>query len=214
MAKAILAQKLGMTQIFQGDIVVPVTVMKAGPCVVTQLKVSDRDGYEAVQVGFGDVKADKVNKPVTGHYEKSHVVPRRHLAELPLPPADYMTGQQIKADIFAEGDHADVTGVSKGKGFAGVIKRHGFAGGPAAHGSRFHRAPGAIGQCATPSRVFKGKKLPGRMGHEQVTAQNLLVVSVDPEQDLIMLRGSVPGPKGSLVMIKESVKVRKGRASR
>lgn len=212
MAKAIMAKKLGMTQIFKGDVVVPVTVLKAGPCVVTQLKVTDEDGYDAVQVGFGEVKPNKVNKPMTGHFESNHLVPRRYLAELPLAPEDYITGQEIKVDIFCEGDHTDVTGISKGKGFAGVIKRHGFSGGPASHGSRFHRAPGSIGQCATPSRVFKGKKLPGRMGGEKVTAQNLLVVGVDSEQNLLMVKGAVPGPKGSLVMIRESVKVRQGRA--
>lgn len=208
--KAIIGEKLGMTQLFKDDLVIPVTVLKAGPCVVTQLKVVEKDGYPAVQVGFGEVKAERMNSPMRGHVRKSNSTPRT-LAELPLDPASYKTGQKILVDVFEEGDRADVTGVSKGKGFAGVIKRHGFHGGPASHGAHFHRAPGSVGQCATPSRVFKGKKLPGRMGNERVTALNLLVVGVDRDKNLLLLKGSVPGPRGSVVMIRESVKSKRKR---
>lgn len=214
MAKAILGEKLGMTQVFKGNLVIPVTVLKAGPCVVTSLKVREKDGYEAVQLGFGDIKPDRVNQPMTGHFKKANCPPQRWLSEVPLSPGEYKTGQKIRVDIFVEGDRTDVTGVSKGKGFAGVIKRHGFHGGPASHGSRFHRAPGAIGQCATPSRVFKGKKLPGRMGGNTVTAQDLLVVGVDREKNLLLLKGAVPGPKGSVVLIRESVKGRKKKTGK
>jgi len=209
MEKAILGEKLGMTQLLRDDRVIPVTVLRAGPCVVTLLRESSKDGYEAVQLGFGRMKPERANRPMTGHFRKAGTEPLRFLAEVPLDPKRFKTGQKIRvADVFAEGDRADVTGVSKGKGFAGVIKRHGFAGGPASHGAHFHRAPGAVGQCATPSRVFRGKKLPGRMGGERVTTQNLLVVGVDRERDLMLVRGSVPGPKGALVLIRESVKVK------
>lgn len=209
MTKAILAEKLGMTQLMREDVMIPVTVLKAGPCVVTQLKVMERDGYEAVQLGFREAKPRKTNQPMVGHFKKANCPPQKFVAEVALSPSDYKTGQKIKCDIFAEGDRTDISGVSKGKGTAGVIKRHGFKGGPAGHGSRFHRAPGAIGQCATPSRVFKGKKLPGRMGAAHVTSQNLLVVGVDKDRDLLLVRGAVPGPRGSVVVIKESVKGKK-----
>jgi len=214
MTKAILGEKLGMTQIFKGDLVIPVTVLKAGPCVVTQVKVGEKDGYEAVQLGYGDVKPERVNQPMTGHFKKANCDPMRFLAEVPLSTSDYRAGQKVKVDIFAEGDRADVSGVSKGKGFAGVVKRWGFAGGPASHGSRFHRTPGSIGACATPSRVFKGKKMPGRMGTDNVTVQNLLVVGVDRERDLLLLKGAVPGPRGSLLVIRESVKGRKKQSGK
>jgi len=214
MTKAILGEKLGMTQIFKEDLAIPVTVLKAGPCVVTQVKVSEKDGYEAVQLGYGDVKPDRVNQPMKGHFKKANCEPLRFLAEVPLSASDYRAGQKVKVGIFAEGDRADVSGVSKGKGFAGVVKRWGFAGGPASHGSRFHRAPGAIGACATPSRVFKGKKLPGRMGTDNVTVQNLLVVGVDQERNLLLLKGAVPGPRGSLLVIRESVKGRKKQSGK
>lgn len=214
MEKAILGEKLGMTQLFKEDVLIPVTVIKAGPCVVTQLKKSDRDGYEAVQLGYGELKPEKANMPMKGHFKKANVPPQRFLAEVPLSPGDYKTGQKIRVDIFEEGDRTDVSGVSKGKGFAGVVKRHGFAGGPASHGSRFHRAPGAIGQCATPSRVFKGRKLPGRMGGQQVTARNLLVVQVDKERNLLLLRGAVPGPRGSLVVVRASSKTARAKGKR
>lgn len=209
MEKAILGEKLGMTQLLREDRVIPVTVLRAGPCVVTLLRSRERDGYEAVQLGYGRMKPERANMPTQGHFRKAGSEPLKFLAEVPLDPKRFKQGQKIRAaDVFVEGDRADVTGVSKGKGFAGVIKRWGFAGGPASHGAHFHRAPGAVGQCATPSRVFKGKKLPGRMGGERVTTQNLLVVGVDRERDLILVRGSVPGPKGALVLIRESVKVK------
>ncbi len=206
MEKAIIGEKLGMTQVVKDDLMIPVTVIKAGPCVVTQLKSNENDGYESVQLGFGTIKADRTNKPLTGHFKKAGTEPTRVLAELQLDPAVYKTGQKIRVDIFAEGDRADITGVSKGKGFAGVVKRWGFAGGPASHGARFHRTPGSIGQCATPSRVFKGKKMPGRMGSDRVTVQNLLVVGVDRDKDLLLVKGAVPGAKGTVVLIRESVK--------
>lgn len=209
MQKAILGEKLGMTQVFKEDLMVPVTVIKAGPCVVTQIKSMESDGYRAVQLGFGRKKASRAGEPLKGHLKKSNSEPVRVLAEVELDPDSYKTGQRIRVNIFEEGDRADITGVSRGKGFAGVVKRHGFAGGPASHGGRFHRAPGAIGQCATPSRVFKGKKLPGRMGGERVTVQNLLVVGVDADRDLLLVRGAVPGPKGSVVLVRESIKGKK-----
>jgi large subunit ribosomal protein L3 len=214
MTKAILGEKLGMTQLLREDAVIPVTVLRAGPCVVTQLKSKERDGYEAVQLGYGEVKPERVNSPMQGHFKKANCPPQRFLAEVPLDPGEFRPGQKIKVDVFEEGDRTDVTGISKGKGFAGVIKRWGFAGGPASHGAHFHRAPGSVGQCATPSRVFKGKKMPGRMGGEQVTTQNLLVVGIDRDRDLILIRGAVPGPRGSLVLIRESVKSKKSKGKR
>jgi large subunit ribosomal protein L3 len=217
MSKTIIGEKLGMTQLFKGDLLVPVTVMRVGPCVVTQLKSKEKDGYEAVQLGFGEIPREKVEKkvnmPMKGHFDKARVQPQRVIAEVALDPKEFKLGQKLTVQ-FEEGDKADVTGISTGKGFAGVIKRHGFAGGPAAHGSRFHRAPGSIGQCATPSRVFKGKKLPGRMGGEKVTALNLKVVEVDKEKGLMMLKGSVPGPRGTIVLIRESVKAGSGQGKR
>ncbi|MDD5747794.1 MAG: 50S ribosomal protein L3 [Actinomycetota bacterium] len=212
--KAILGKKLGMTQLFVGDVVVPVTVIKAGPCHVTQLKSNEKDGYEAVQLGYGDVKEARVNQPMKGHFRKAGTMPLEILAEVPLNPQEFKVGQKILADIFHEGERADVTGVSKGKGFSGVVKRWGFSGGPASHGSTFHRAPGSIGQCATPSRVFKGRKLPGRAGGARVTAQNLEIFRVDSERNLILVRGAVPGPKGSLVVLRESVKSGRGKAGK
>ncbi len=206
MAKAIIGEKIGMTQLFDGDIVIPVTVIKAGPCVVTQIKKEDKDGYEAVQLGYGDVKPERVNKPMMGHYKKANCPPKRFLAEVPLDPSLYKLGAEVRADIFSEGDRADITGISKGKGFAGVVKRWGFRGGPSSHGSTFHRAPGSVGQCATPSRVFKGKKLPGRMGGNRVTVKNLEIVRVDKGRDLILVKGAVPGPRGSILIIRESKK--------
>ena len=214
MEKAIIGEKLGMTQVFKDDLMIPVTVIKAGPCVVTQLKSAEKDGYKAVQLGYGELKAGRANQPMQGHFKKASCEPTRFLAELPLDPDEYKTGQKIKVDIFEEGDHADVTGVSKGKGFAGVVKRWGFAGGPASHGSRFHRAPGAIGQCASPSRVFKGKKMPGRMGGDRVTVQNLQVVVVDRDKGLLLVKGAVPGAKGTMVLIRESVKSNKKEVKR
>ena len=215
MVKAIIGEKLGMSQVFAEDKLIPVTVLKAGPCVVTQVKEVETDGYSALQLGFGEIKLERMNLPARGHLKKANTA-SRFLAEVPLEPGEeYKPGKKIRvSDIFEEGDHADVIGISKGKGFAGVIKRWGFSGGPASHGSRLHRAPGAIGQCATPSRVFKGKKMPGRMGGGRVTALNLLVVKVEPEKDLLMVRGSVPGPSGSIVVIRGSVTERTGASRR
>ncbi len=214
MGKAIIGEKVGMSQVFTEDEVIPVTVLKAGPCVVTQVKNEKKDGYRALQLGYGEVKPERVNLPMRGHLKKSNST-SRVLAEVPLEPGEeYSPGKKVTVSIFEEGDRADVTGISKGKGFAGVIKRWGFSGGPASHGSRFHRAPGAIGQCATPSRVFRGRKMPGRMGGERVTALNLLVVRVDRDKNLLMVKGSVPGPRGSIVIVRESVKGKAGKGRR
>ena len=207
--KGILGAKLGMTQIFdQNARAVPVTVIQAGPCTVTQVKSPERDGYAAVQLAFGDIKPKRVTKPRAGHFAKAGVEPRRHLVELrTADAADYTLGQTLAADVFAEGDRLDVVGVSKGKGFAGVMKRHGFKGLGASHGTeRKHRSPGSVGACATPSRIFKGMRMPGHMGHQRVTVLNLEVVSVDPERNLLLVRGAVPGPKRGLVMLRSSVK--------
>jgi len=206
--KGILGTKLGMTQIFEETRAVPVTVLKAGPCVVAQVKTEDKDGYNAVQLAFGEVPARKVSKPARGHFEKADAEPARHLVEMRTDDASsYTPGQVILADVFAPGDRADVIGVSKGKGFAGVMKRHGFGGLSASHGTqRKHRSPGAIGACATPSRVFKGMRMAGQMGNERVTILNLEVVQADPERGLLLLRGAVPGPDGGLVMIRNATK--------
>ena len=208
MKKAILATKVGMTQIFNEDgMLIPVTVLQAGPCVVTQVKTDENDGYTAVQVGFGDIREKLVNKPETGHFAKAGVAVKRFVKELRFEnAAEYEVGQEIKADIFAAGDHIDATAVSKGKGFQGAIKRHGQSRGPMAHGSKYHRHAGSNGSATTPGRVFKGKHMPGHMGAVRVTVQNLEVVSVDAEKNLILVKGAVPGPKKSLVMLKESVK--------
>ena len=208
MKKAILATKVGMTQIFNEDgMLIPVTVLQAGPCVVTQVKTDENDGYTAVQVGFGDIREKLVNKPETGHFAKAGVAVKRFVKEFRFEnAAEYEVGQEIKADIFADGDHIDATAVSKGKGFQGAIKRHGQSRGPMAHGSKYHRHAGSNGSATTPGRVFKGKHMPGHMGAVRVTVQNLEVVSVDAEKNLILVKGAVPGPKKSLVMLKESVK--------
>ncbi len=203
--KALLAKKLGMTQIFaDGDKLTPVTVLEAGPCVVTQVKTPEKDGYSAVKLGFVDLEDKKVTKPQKGQFAKSKIKPKRFMAEVKVDQAaDYKVGDTFKADVFAPGDKTDVTGISKGKGFAGVIKRWGFHGGPAGHGSHFHRAPGSIGASATPSRVKKGTRLPGHLGVQQVTVKNLEVVKVDPDQNLVLVKGAVPGARGALVMIKK-----------
>ena len=208
MKKAILATKIGMTQIFNEDgVLVPVTVLQAGPCVVTQVKTVENDGYSAVQVGFGDIREKLVNKPKKGHFAKAGVTAKRFLKEFRLEDAEsYTLGQEIKADVFAAGDKVDATAKSKGKGFQGAIKRHGQSRGPMAHGSKYHRHAGSNGSATTPGRVFKGKHMPGHMGAVRVTVQNLEVVSVDAEKNLILVKGAVPGPKKSLVMLKESVK--------
>lgn len=208
MQKAILATKVGMTQIFNEDgVLTPVTVLQAGPCVVTQVKTKDNDGYSAVQVGFGDIREKLVNKPKKGHFAKAGVDNKRHLKEFRFDNAeDYQVGQEIKVDIFAEGDKIDATAKSKGKGFQGAIKRHGQSRGPMTHGSKFHRHAGSNGAASDPSKVFKGKKMPGHMGAVKVTTQNLEIVRIDAENNVILVKGAVPGPKKSMVMLKESVK--------
>jgi len=208
MKKAILGTKLGMSQIFMEDgRVVPVTVVEAGPCVVVQKKTVENDGYDAVQVGFGEKKEKNFNKPQKGHFAKANVPCRRHVKELKLEnSAEINIGDEFKADVFAEGDRVDVVGISKGKGFAGTIKRHGQHRGPMSHGSGFHRAPGSMGACSDPSRVMKGKNLPGHMGVERVTIQNLDIVKIDVENNLICIKGAIPGAKGGLVVIKNTVK--------
>ena len=208
MKKAILTTKVGMTQVFSEDgVLTPVTVLQAGPCVVTQVKTVENDGYSAVQGGFGDIREKLVNKPKKGHFAKAGVTAKRFLKEFRLEDAEsYTLGQEIKADVFAAGDKVDATAKSKGKGFQGAIKRHGQSRGPMAHGSKYHRHAGSNGSATTPGRVFKGKHMPGHMGAVRVTVQNLEVVSVDAEKNLILVKGAVPGPKKSLVMLKESVK--------
>ena len=208
MKKAILATKVGMTQIFNEEgILTPVTVLQAGPCVVTQVKTTENDGYEAVQVGFVDKREKLVSKPLKGHFEKAGVSYKRYVREFRFEnSADYKPADEIKADIFAAGDKVDATAISKGKGFQGAIKRHGQHRGPMAHGSKFHRHQGSNGSATTPGRVFKGKGMPGQMGGVQVTIQNLEVVRVDAENNLILVKGAVPGPKKSLVTLKETVK--------
>lgn len=208
MKKAILATKVGMTQIFNEDgVLTPVTVLQAGPCVVTQVKTAENDGYSAVQVGFADKREKLVNKPEKGQFDKAGVSCKRYVKEFKLDGAEgYELGQEIKADIFEAGDHIDATATSKGKGFQGAIKRHGQSRGPMTHGSKFHRHAGSNGSASDPSKVFKGKKMPGQMGNKQITIQNLEIVRVDAENNLLLVKGAVPGPKKSLVTIKETVK--------
>ena len=208
MKKAILATKVGMTQIFNEDgVLTPVTVLSAGPCVVTQIKTVENDGYNAVQVGFVDKREKLVSKPVKGHFDKAGVSYKRFVREFRFDnAADYSVKDEIKADIFAAGDKIDATAVSKGKGFQGAIKRHGQSRGPMAHGSKFHRHAGSNGSCSDPSKVFKGKGMPGQMGNKRITIQNLEIVKVDVENNLILVKGAVPGPKKSLVTLKETVK--------
>lgn len=205
--KAILGKKIGMTQMFSPEgKAVPVTVIEAGPCVVVQTKTTDNDGYEAIQVGFDEIKETRANKPQKGHFAKANVKPMRYLREFRVEnAAEYQLGQELKADIFAVGDAVDVTGTSKGKGFQGPIKRHGQSRGPMAHGSKYHRRTGSLGAMGN-NRVFIGHKLPGRMGNDKVTVQNLEVVKVDAERNLILVKGAIPGAKKSLVTIKTSVK--------
>ena len=209
MKKAILAKKVGMTQIFnEAGELVQVTVLQAGPCVVTQVKTTENDGYEAVQVGFEDIREKLVNKPVKGMFDKAGVSYKRYVREFKLE-GEYSVKDEIKVDVFEAGDKIDATAIAKGKGFQGAIKRHGQSRGPMAHGSKYHRHAGSNGSCSTPSRVFKGKKMPGHMGGKKVTTQNLEVVRVDAEKNLLLVKGAVPGPKKSLVTIKESVKAGK-----
>ena len=208
MKKAILATKVGMTQIFNDEgVLTPVTVLQAGPCVVTQVKTVENDGYKAVQVGFVDKREKLVSKPVKGHFDKAGVSYKRFVREFRFENAEeYSVKDEIKADIFAAGDKIDATAISKGKGFQGAIKRHGQSRGPMAHGSKYHRHAGSNGACSDPSKVFKGKHMPGHMGNVQVTVQNLEIVRVDTENNLLLVKGAVPGPKKSMVTIKETVK--------
>ena len=206
--KAIIGKKLGMTQIFdeKGN-VVPVTVIEAGPCVVAQVKTVETDGYNAIQLGYGEVKTKHINKPEAGHFAKSKLENKKHLREFRLEDiSNFKVGDEVKADVFAVGEKVDIQGTSKGKGFQGVIKRHGQHRGPMGHGSMYHRRPGSMGPTSTPGRVFKGKKLPGHMGSVTVTIQNLDVVAVDMDKNVILVKGSVPGAKGAILKIKSAVK--------
>ena len=208
MKKALIGKKVGMTQIFdENGVVIPVTVIEAGPCVVAQVKTIENDGYEAVQLGFGEVKENKLNKPEKGHFAKANVTAKKHLREFRLDSIEGIkVGDELKADVFAAGEKIDVQGTSKGKGFQGVIKRHGQHRGPMGHGSMYHRRPGSMGPTSTPGRVFKGKKLPGHMGRVTVTIQNLDIVKVDMDKNVILVKGSVPGAKGAILKIKSAVK--------
>jgi large subunit ribosomal protein L3 len=211
--KGILGAKLGMTQVWDNNRVVPVTVVQAGPCVVTQVRTADKDGYSAVQLAYGAVDPRKVNKPESGHFAKADVAPRRHLVELRTTDAsDYELGSEVTVEAFEPGQIIDVTGKTKGKGFAGVMKRHGFHGLRSSHGvERKHRSPGSIGACATPGRVFRGMRMSGRMGGVRYTVQNLSVQAVDPENNLLLIRGAIPGPKGALVLVRTAAKARSAK---
>lgn len=208
MKKALIGKKIGMTQIFDEEgKVIPVTAIEVGPCLVTQIKTVEQDGYSAVQLGFGDVKEKRLNKPELGHFSKNKLAPKKYLREFRLDSLEGLNvGDELKADIFAAGDKVDIQGTSKGKGFQGVIKRHGQSRGPMGHGSMYHRRPGSMGPTSTPGRVFPGKKLPGHMGYLTVTIQNLEVIKVDLDKNVILVKGSVPGAKGSILKIKSSVK--------
>jgi large subunit ribosomal protein L3 len=214
--KGILGAKLGMTQVWDNNKVVPLTVVQAGPCVVTQVRTTDKDGYAAVQLAFGAIASRKVNKPEAGHFAKANVAPRRHVVELRTTDAgDYELGQEVTVSTFAAGQAIDVSGRTKGKGFAGVMKRHGFHGLKASHGvERKHRSPGSIGACATPGRVFKGVRMAGRMGGVRYTAQGLTIQAVDVENNLLLVRGAIPGPTGALVLVRSAAKLKKGGASK
>ena len=210
MKKGLIGKKIGMTQIFNEEgKVIPVTVIEAGPCVVSQVKTEETDGYNSIQLGFGAIKESKVNKPERGHFTKANIAPARYLREFRVDSIeDVKVGDELKADIFMAGDKIDIQGTSKGKGFQGVIKRHGQHRGPMGHGSMYHRRPGSMGSTSTPGRVSKGKKLPGHMGAETVTIQNLEVIKVDLDKNIILVKGSVPGAKGSILKIKSSVKAK------
>ena len=211
MKKGLIGKKIGMTQIFNEEgKVIPVTVIEAGPCVVSQVKTEETDGYNSIQLGFGAIKESKVNKPERGHFTKANIAPARYLREFRVDSIeDVKVGDELKADIFMAGDKIDIQGTSKGKGFQGVIKRHGQHRGPMGHGSMYHRRPGSMGPTSTPGRVFKGKKLPGHMGKVTVTIQNLDVVRVDMDKNVLLVKGSVPGPKGAILKIKSAVKATK-----
>ena len=207
--KGILGEKLGMTQVFdENNRIVPVTVVKAGPCVVTQIRTQEKDGYTAVQLAYGQIDPRKVTKPVAGHFKAANVTPRRHLVELRTDAIEgYEVGQELGADVFEAGASVDVSGTTRGKGTAGVMKRHVFAGLGAAHGTqRKHRSPGSIGGCATPGRVFRGLRMSGRMGNDRVTTQNLLVHKVDAENGVLLIKGAIPGPNGGVVLVKTAAK--------
>jgi large subunit ribosomal protein L3 len=207
--KGVLGEKLGMTQVFDDEgRMVPVTVVQAGPCVVTRVRTPEADGYSAVQLGFGQIDPRKVNKPLTGHFEKAGVTPRRHIVELRTDDAaEYELGQEITVEVFEAGQRVDVTGRSKGKGTAGVMKRHGFKGLGASHGTqRKHRSPGSIGGCATPGRVFKGLRMAGRHGNARTTVQNLTVHAIDADKGLLLIKGAVPGPNGGLILVRSTTK--------
>jgi large subunit ribosomal protein L3 len=216
--KGILGAKLGMTQVWDNNKVVPVTVVQAGPCVVSQVRSAEKDGYSAVQLAYGAINPRKVKKPIAGHYAKAEVAPRRHIVELrTADAADYSLGQEVTVEEFPAGITIDVTGKTKGKGFAGAMKRHGFHGLRASHGvERKHRSPGSIGACATPGRVFKGTRMAGRMGGVRYTVQNLTVQAVDTENNLLLVRGAIPGPKGALVLVRSAAKAKakKGGATK
>jgi large subunit ribosomal protein L3 len=211
-----LATKQGMTQIFDDTRAIPVTVIKAGPCFVAQVKTEEKDGYSAVQLAFGATRPNGLTKPEQGHFDKHGGQTGRHVVEIRTDDAgSYEPGQELRADVFEAGERADVVGVSKGKGFAGVMKRHGFSGLSSSHGTeRKHRSPGAIGACATPSRVFKGMRMAGQMGNERVTVLNLEVVRADAERNLLLLRGAIPGPEGGLVMVRSAVKAPAAKGGR
>ena len=205
MAKGLIGKKLGMTQVFvDDDRLVPVTVVEVGPCVVTQIRTKNRDGYSAIQLGFGEIIKKKLNKAQAGHFKSAKVDDgKKHLAEIAIEnEGDYELGETLNADSFEAGEKAVVTGISKGKGFQGVVKRWGFSGGPGGHGSHFHRAPGSIGACATPSKVVKGKKMPGRLGNDRVTVKNLEIVRVDSDKNILLIKGCVPGARGGILLIK------------
>ncbi len=208
MEKAIIGKKIGMTQIFdEKGLVIPVTVIEAGPCIVAQVKTTETDGYNAIQLGYGDVKENRINRPEKGHFTKAKLALKKHLREFRVSEiADIAVGNEIKADVFEAGDKIDVQGTTKGKGFQGVIKRHGQSRGPMGHGSMYHRRPGSMGSTSTPGRVFKGKKLPGHMGVQTVTIQNLDIVKVDLDKNVILVKGSVPGAKGAILKIRKTVK--------
>ncbi|MBO8423882.1 MAG: 50S ribosomal protein L3 [Firmicutes bacterium] len=212
MNKAILGKKLGMSQIFTADgTMIPVTVVEAGPCCVVQVKTADKDGYDAVKVGFGSVKEKNVNKPTAGQYKQAGVAPRKYMREFRFADcSSYAVGGEIKCDVFAAGDHVDVVGTSKGRGYTGTIQRWNTHCGPKAHGSGYHRGVGSLSANSSPSRVFKNKKMPGQYGHERVTVQNLEVVKVDAARNIILIAGGIPGPKDSLVIVKESLKKSRG----
>ena len=211
MKKAIIGRKIGMTQIFdENGYVIPVTVIEAGPCTVAQVKTVETDGYNAIQLGFGEIKEKHLTKPKKGMFEKSKLTPKKYLREFRVEETtEYKVGDELKADVFENGDKLDIQGTTKGKGFQGVIKRHGQHRGPMGHGSMYHRRPGSMGSTSTPGRVFKGKKLPGHMGRTTVTIQNLDVVRVDMDKNVILVKGSVPGPKGAILKVKSTVKASK-----